>query len=80
MGDTIWLGLCDGVTVTVVVSPLASTIGLALIRVDLLPSTSNSVVVIVAGRLPPKNLPNFLSELKAPKEIISSVNLKLSRE
>ena len=66
-------GLCIGVTVIVVSSPFASTIGIALINVLLLPSTpSNSVVSTVADKDAPKNFPNFFAELKPARPITPS--------
>ena len=60
--ESAWEERVIGVTVIVVFSPLASTIGLALISVDLLPSApSNYVVSTVAVIDPHINLPNFLA-------------------
>ena len=68
---------CDclviGVTVTeVFVVP--STIGLQLIKVDLLPfAPSNSVVSTVADKLFAINFPNLLSELNPARPTIPSL-------
>ncbi|BCV04956.1 MAG: hypothetical protein CM15mV95_280 [Caudoviricetes sp.] len=65
--------LVIGVTVTVVFV-VPSTIGLQLIKVDLLFSApSNSVVSTVADKLFAMNLPNLFAELKPARPTIPSL-------